>query len=58
MCVFPVVGAITKGDRRAATGADLKEFNFETPYGRSALKTMYDCICKASDYFFYLEHML
>ncbi|KAL8572547.1 hypothetical protein ACOMHN_040451 [Nucella lapillus] len=40
------LGALTKGDRRAATGADLKEFNFDTPYGRSALKTMYTCVCQ------------
>lgn len=40
------LGALTKGDRRAATGADLDEFNFDTPYGRTALRTMYSCICK------------
>ncbi|KAK7104354.1 uncharacterized protein [Littorina saxatilis] len=40
------LGALTKGDRRAASGADLKEFNFDTPYGRTALKTMYNCICQ------------
>ena len=40
-----MTGALTKGDRRAATGADLTEFNFDTPYGRSALRTMYNCIC-------------
>ncbi|KAK7504954.1 hypothetical protein BaRGS_00003982 [Batillaria attramentaria] len=40
------LGALTKGDRRAATGADLTEFNFDTPYGRSALKTIYTCICQ------------
>ena len=34
-------GALTKGDRRAATGADLAEFNFDTQYGRQALRTMY-----------------
>ena len=36
-----ITGALTKGDRRAATGADLTEFNFDTPYGRQALRTMY-----------------
>ncbi|XP_048247301.1 protein FORGETTER 1-like isoform X2 [Haliotis rufescens] len=40
------LGALTKGDRRAATGADLTEFNFDTPYGRSALRSMYHCICQ------------
>ncbi|XP_041357018.1 protein FORGETTER 1-like [Gigantopelta aegis] len=40
------LGALTKGDRRAATGADLTEFNFDTPYGRSALRTMYYSICQ------------
>ncbi|XP_066924417.1 uncharacterized protein [Clytia hemisphaerica] len=40
------LGAITKGDRRAATGADLTQFNFDTNYGRQALKTMYEAIVK------------
>ncbi|XP_076442125.1 uncharacterized protein LOC143281076 isoform X2 [Babylonia areolata] len=40
------LGALTKGDRRAATGADLKEFNFDTPYGRHALRTLYNCVCQ------------
>ncbi|XP_019644077.1 PREDICTED: protein FORGETTER 1-like [Branchiostoma belcheri] len=39
------LGALTKGDRRAATGADLSEFNFDTPYGRTALRNMYYGIC-------------
>ncbi|XP_033638096.1 protein FORGETTER 1-like [Asterias rubens] len=39
------LGALTQGDRRAATGADLTQFNFDTPYGRSALRTMYASIC-------------
>jgi len=38
------LGALTKGDRRAATGADLTQFNFDTPYGRSALRNMYQSI--------------
>lgn len=42
MSTFP--GALTKGDRRAAIGADLMEFNLDTPYGRSALKIMYNSI--------------
>jgi hypothetical protein len=43
--VLLTTGALTKGDRRAATGADLTEFNFDTPYGRSALKSLYSAIC-------------
>ena len=39
-------GALTKGDRRAATGADLMEFNFDTPYGRTSLRTIYSAICQ------------
>lgn len=34
------LGALTKGDRRAATGADMSSFDLENKYGRSALKTM------------------
>ena len=41
-----LLGALTKGDRRAATGADLGEFNFDTPYGRNALRAMYAAICQ------------
>ena len=37
-------GALTKGDRRAATGAEFSEFNFDTPYGRSALRQMYNSL--------------
>ncbi|XP_057302346.1 uncharacterized protein LOC130636592 isoform X2 [Hydractinia symbiolongicarpus] len=40
------LGALTKGDRRAATGADLTQFNFDTPYGRQALKLMYEAIAQ------------
>ncbi|XP_069103404.1 protein strawberry notch homolog 1-like isoform X2 [Argopecten irradians] len=40
------MGALTKGDRRAATGANLDEFNFDTPYGRNALRSMYHHICQ------------
>lgn len=35
------LGALTKGDRRAATAADLSQFNFDSKYGRIALKSMY-----------------
>lgn len=31
------LGALTRGDRRAASGADLSEFNFETVWGATAL---------------------
>lgn len=43
-----IVGALTKGDRRAATGADLTEFNFDTNYGRTALRTLYNAISSVS----------
>jgi hypothetical protein len=49
LCLFPprcCSGALTKGDRRAATGADLSQFNFDTPYGRNALRQMYSAICE------------
>ncbi|XP_072033726.1 uncharacterized protein [Amphiura filiformis] len=39
------LGALTQGDRRAASGADLTQFNFDTNYGRSALRSMYSSIC-------------
>lgn len=48
------IGALTKGDRRAATGADLTEFNFDTPYGRSALRVMYQYTCMVSKELNYL----
>jgi hypothetical protein len=38
------LGALTRGDRRAASGIDLSEQNLDTPLGRSALRTMYDLI--------------
>lgn len=44
MGAFFLSGALTKGDRRAATGADLTQFNFDTTYGRSALRNMYQSI--------------
>jgi hypothetical protein len=39
------LGALTRGDRRAATGADLSAFNFETKYGRAALKKLITWLC-------------
>jgi len=38
------LGALTKGDRRAATGSNLSQFDFDTPRGRKALKGMVDAI--------------
>ncbi|CAM9618424.1 unnamed protein product [Scytosiphon promiscuus] len=34
------LGALTKGDRRAATGADFSSFDLDTKYGRRALRSM------------------
>lgn len=31
------LGALTRGDRRAASGADLSQFNFESKYGKDAI---------------------
>ena len=38
------IGALTRGDRRAAVVADLEEFNFDSVYGKQALKNMYNGI--------------
>ncbi|CAB1101796.1 unnamed protein product [Ectocarpus sp. CCAP 1310/34] len=38
------LGALTKGDRRAATGADFSSFDLDTKYGRRALKSMMTAI--------------
>lgn len=43
-----VVGALTQGDRRAASAVNLSGFNFDTPYGRTALQTVYESICAVS----------
>lgn len=37
-------GALTKGDRRAATGVEFSEFNYDTHYGRSALRHLYNSL--------------
>ena len=42
------LGALTKGDRRAATPADLSQFNFDSTYGKMALKTLYANIVQLS----------
>ena len=44
------LGALTRGDRRAASGVDLSEQNFDTPLGRAALRDMYDAVVSASDH--------
>lgn len=36
------LGAITRGDRRAASALDLSKFNFEGKYGAKGLRIMYD----------------
>jgi hypothetical protein len=38
------LGALTRGDRRAASGLDLSELNLDTPLGRKSLRRMYDHI--------------
>ena len=38
------LGALTRGDRRAASGLDLSDSHLDTPFGRRALKRMYDAI--------------
>ncbi|MEW5313763.1 MAG: hypothetical protein WDW38_005303 [Sanguina aurantia] len=38
------MGALTRGDRRAASGVDLSEQNFDCPVGRRSLRRMYDHI--------------
>ena len=42
------LGALTRGDRRAASGIDLSESNFDSPLGRKSLRRMYDCIIQCS----------
>ncbi|KAK9833324.1 hypothetical protein WJX81_006479 [Elliptochloris bilobata] len=43
------LGALTRGDRRAASGADLSEYNFDSPLGRKSLRKMYDHILLESE---------
>ncbi|KAL4431062.1 hypothetical protein ABPG75_006318 [Micractinium tetrahymenae] len=42
------LGALTRGDRRAASGLDLSELNFDSPLGRKSLRKMYDFIVLSS----------
>lgn len=40
------LGALTRGDRRAASGIDLSESNFDSPLGRKSLRcaTLDSCL--------------
>ena len=38
------LGALTRGDRRAASGQELNESNLDTPLGRKALRKLYDAL--------------
>jgi hypothetical protein len=42
------LGALTRGDRRAASGLDLGSLNYDSPLGRKALRKMYDAIVAQS----------
>ncbi|GMH33357.1 hypothetical protein BSKO_01191 [Bryopsis sp. KO-2023] len=42
------LGALTRGDRRAASGIDLSESNFDSPFGRKSLRRIYDSIVQES----------
>ena len=44
------LGALTKGDRRAASGSDLSEFDIDSRFGRRALKRFYDCMTAEPPY--------
>ena len=35
------MGALTKGDRRAASGSDLSEFDIDSTYGKVSLQPFY-----------------
>ena len=38
------LGALTKGDRRAASGSDLSEFDIDSRFGRRSLQRLYESI--------------
>ena len=40
------LGALTKGDRRAASGSDLSEFDVDSVYGRRAYMRLHQCLSK------------
>jgi hypothetical protein len=42
------LGALTRGDRRAASGLDLGSLNYDSPLGRKALRKMYDAVIAKS----------
>ncbi len=42
------LGALTRGDRRAASGVDLSASNVDTPLGRKSLRRVYECIAAES----------
>ena len=42
------LGALTKGDRRAADAADLSQFDFQTRYGRKALERLIESVRRRS----------
>jgi C-terminal domain on Strawberry notch homologue/P-loop containing NTP hydrolase pore-1/UBA/TS-N domain len=42
------LGALTRGDRRAASGLDLGSLNYDSPLGRKALRKMYDAVVEQS----------
>lgn len=44
------LGALTRGDRRAASGVDLSDANFDSPLGRRSLRRMYDHIVQESPF--------
>lgn len=39
-----LMGALTRGDRRAASGADMSQFNLDTPYGKKAISEMVQAV--------------
>ncbi len=49
-CFFLSLGALTKGDRRAASGSDLSEFDVDSWFGRRSLKRLLDCMAPDPPY--------
>ena len=43
------LGAITRGDRRAASALDLSQFNYEGKYGQKALRLMYERVVQGQE---------
>ena len=44
------LGALTKGDRRAASGSDLSEFDIDSRFGIRSLKRLLDCMVPEPPY--------